>query len=290
MFCSKKKSPSSERSPFTSQHIVAIIHLCLVFTLIASSSGYPFMGELFAIKSHKSLYELVMGKDNPSNAERYSQLPKEEREMIDHRYHSLQKRTHGSFAEKFSRSMKILVSFLPPFKKAWIAFSLLIPIFVLLCIEGAAQTAWLLPLIVVAYALGNSGIGPKSLESQELFPKEEYIVQHYLKDPLSSKISQQQEQLLKGWQLYLIHEWADAVPSDDPLVFSRQVEKGNFFFDLARVKALSPLPHDRITFRRKPPLLVLMIYFLWNVFFAWFMNRAKRKPIRNFQKPISVKM
>ena len=48
--------------------------------------------------------------------------------------------------------------------------------------EGAKSAAWILPLIVLAYAVDNqfTGKSPSSPPDYQLFPTEEKIVQHYL--------------------------------------------------------------------------------------------------------------
>ncbi len=85
----EKQSSSSLTLPI-SKRLWAIIHLCLVFSLILWYIVQPFMGEYFSLKSRLLLYEYVMGTSellkshSPQNekfrrnAERFAALPKDQ--------------------------------------------------------------------------------------------------------------------------------------------------------------------------------------------------------------------
>lgn len=273
---------------------ITIIHMIIVFSVLAWSAGQPFMGELFAYKSQMLLYQTVMGngdlvkklqpaKENElkdklnRNAKRFSQLPEEQKNEIQARYDHLQQQVNRPWQEKLRSSWHILAYELPVFEQLWILLSIVVVLLLIFHIEGAKQIAWLLPVVVLCYAVDNylSGANPKESADTALFPSEKTITSQYLYEPLSSSILEQQQQLQQGWQLYLIREWANEIPSKDQDTFQQQAEKGEFQFTLARIDKLSQEESiDRSAlFHEKKSLIVLLLYFLWNLFFAWMVNK-----------------
>lgn len=281
----------------TPARIVAILQLCIAFTVILSSASYPFLGEIFHNKAQAMLYSDVMGNVSAvdasedkerliRNAQRFDALPEKERVQIQKAYHDLQDNAKTTFFEKVSRSFSILAAQLPAFKQAWIFFSIAIALLLLLRIEGAVYAAWLLPVIALAYAWDNTthGLQQKMSEEERLFPSEAIIVRDYLNEPLSSNILEQQKQLQHGWQLYLIDKWNRQKPSKDVLVFKQQIEEGEFKFNLARIKAREFESNDSVLFRQKEHVLTLLLYVLWNLFFAWTVNRKKNRVVNVIEK------
>lgn len=264
----------------TPARIAAILQLCIAFTIFLSNAGYPFLGEIFHYKSQAILYNDVMGNgltDTPEeqtrlsrNAARFAALPKQERENIIEKYRVLQSKGQTSFASKLSRSFQILIDQLSVYKQAWMILAVIIPILILLRIEGATYAAWLLPVLAVCYAFANGSPHSESQESK-LFPSEEMIIKDYLKEPLSQNISEQQQQLQHGWQLYLIDKWAKQVPNANQEAFKLQVEEGEFAFNLARIKAVEKTP----SFTQNEHILSLLLYVLWNLIFAWIVNKKQ---------------
>lgn len=293
MFCKSRRQRSvSDVFIPTAMRVVAIIQLCLVFTVLANRAGHPFMGELFAHKSQMLLYHTVMGNGGAigerldqkkelldRNKERFAALPEVQKTAIIKQHDRLQSKADQTFLSKLQRSFYILAVELPPFEQAWIFFSLLIPMLVLLRVEGARQAAWLLPMIVLVYAINNrwNGTEPGRPADERLFPTEEYIVRNYLKEPLGEDISEQHDQLLRGWQLYLVDQWAHQKPALDSHPFAKQVEDGEYAFNVARVEAVGQVKdEDRLnSFHQKESWWMLILYIMWNGFFAWFMNRGR---------------
>lgn len=296
MFSKKKKQfPSGTFIP-TPARVAAIIQLCLAFTVILWSAGQPFMGELFAVKSKLILYQTVLGsqdllkkgKENPQivaklqrNAGRFSRLPIDQQHQLVQSYQQLQKTADAPFLSKLGRSISIVAFQIPPFELAWIAFSIIISLLLLLRIEGAMHAVWLLPLIVLIYGIDNhwNGAQPGLAEESKLFPSEEKLVQEFMAEPLSPNIFEQQKQLLLAWKKYLVAEWAHEKSSDDETQFDLQVEKGEQAFTIAR---LAKLPKDRLIdddalFHRKEPIFLLSFYLLWNLFFAWIVTKNTKK-------------
>lgn len=266
--------------------VMAILQLCIAFTVIASSAGYPFMGEIFSHKSKSLLYHTVMGDSTLApknggvnaeiirerlerNRERFAALPLEQQQQLLGQLATLTSKTETSFWTKLKRSFYILAFELPAFERAWLFFSIIISILLLLRWEGAAKAAWILPLIVFCYAWNNVWYGDlqNSPPDVHLFPSEELIVRDYLHEPLNANIMDQQPQLLLGWKRYLIHNWTSEKPSSDEAIFEHQVEKGEFAFNVARLNLLkdhsSPEP-----FHEKASLGMLILYFMWNIYFV----------------------
>lgn len=275
--------------------IMAILQLCLAFTVILSIGSYPFVGELFAHKSDLLLYHTVMGNaklagnsDNARaqqykellnrNSARFEQLPELQKALIIQRHNALQAKSESTFLNKLGRSLHIFFFELTVLEWLWIILSIVIPLLVLLKIEGAVQASWLLPLVAVLYGFTNYFYAPsKSLSAaDQLFPTEQVIVQNYLKHPLGDTIAEQHDQLLHGWHLYLIKEWAHQEPLVDPILFIAQAETGEYAFDVARLNALIEQGGSKKTdFNKREPLSLLILYILWNVLVAWMINRYR---------------
>ncbi len=274
--------------------VMAILQLCMAFTLLFGAAGYPFMGELFAHKSETLLYHVVMGNDLAAgkaddqrsrefrgrlerNAQRFAALADSQKAQLIRSYDLLQAKANSSFLEKLQRSLHIIAFELPALERAWILFSVIIAIMLLLRIEGAATAVWILPFIAALYGLDNHQHGSISRfnQGEALFPSEETIVNEYLKHPIQGNIAEQQERLKMGWRLYLIHEWAHQPPSNDPLFFAQQAEEGEFLFDLARLKEMQKHSFLKASpFQEKEPFGLLMIYLIWNIAFAWTAARS----------------
>jgi len=263
---------------------ITIVQLCLGFGALLWILCYPFMGALYFYKSQMLLHEHVMGKDGvlgtlskekqaamgpklANNALRFQALFEEEKKPILARYYKLQK----LIAEPISTKLKNL-SQLPPLELTWIILAITLPILLLLKKEGAKKAAWLLPIVTAFYALDNSANGLTFPSDQTLFPEERAL----LKEPLASSLTGQRVQLEKAWQTYLIEKWAEEKPSSNPLTFQGQAEKGEFAFNLARLKIKKPLSYSA-HFREKQQSGVLALFLAWNLFFACSMQLRDRK-------------
>lgn len=265
----------------TPARICAIIQLCIAFSLILWDLSEPFTGELFRQKSKALLYEEVMGiapAENPSqeqrelserNALRFQRMPEEKRAHIIEGYKKLKIEKTTSFLNKFQRAVASLFFEIPLFERAWLLFSIILPILLLKRTEGASAALWILPLLTFCYSVDNQMHG-KPYESQEaqLFPSEKKIIEEYLETPLSRDIFEQQEQLKEGWQLYLIREWTGQEPSNSLPEFKQQVEQGSFAFTVERMEKRLLDDSKASPFQKKNPLL-LFLYLFWNLSFAF---------------------
>ncbi len=248
--------------------IVLILQLCFAFCVILNSLSYPFMKNLFDYKEKILLFHQVMGIPNSEeNQKRFSTLQPSERHEIVQNYHRLQGKSNDSFATKTLQAVHILLFELPLFERGWIALSIAIAIALLLRVEGALLAVWLLPIITSFYIYQNYTYGDHARPSEEiqLFPTEQLIVSNYLKEPLSTNIETQREQLLHGWQRYLIQEWAHQDPSTDHQVLLTQYREGEFAFNLARLKIAIKQPDSAHSFNQREAPFKLFLYMLWNL-------------------------
>lgn len=248
----KKNFPAGTFIP-TPIRVFAILHLCLAFTILLWNAGVPFMGDLYQIKSKMVLFQEVMDQ------KLFQTLPeKEKRDILQH-YQNIQSQLKIPFQQKLTRSIEQLLFKVPPFKLAWLFFSIVISIQLLMRIEGAVQAVWLLPLLAGAYALDNRlNHSPAQLTQAELlFPSESFLVEQYVREPLSQQILEQQQQLKMGWKHYLIDQWD---PQHD------NSERGEFYFNLERLKRT--INEKSVNKPIREPLFLLALYLFWNLSYA----------------------
>ena len=154
-----------------------------------------------------------------------------------------------------------MIQQVPPFEQAWIFFSIVIPILLLLKREGAKQAAWLLPLLVIAYGVDNHMTGkvPPVQPDAHLFPSEEVIVKTYLAAPMGSSPEIQREQLEKGWKRYLIEKWSPDLAGDE----NQRLEDAEYNFTVARLHTLHGQPRSEwlLSYHEKAALLTLSSLF-----------------------------
>ena len=258
----------------TSQRVMAIIQLCLAFSLLCWYLAQPFMGEYFNLRSRMLIYEYVM-----KQAERFEKLPASEKQVINNDYEKLKNYSQRPVFDKIENGIRSLIQKVPPFEQAWIFFSLFISIYILLKKEGAKSAAWLLPLIIIAYSIDNQRSGKPSdpHPDYQLFPSEQVIIRDYLKEPFSSSPTSQKEQLEKGWKNYLIEKWSTKSHENK----EQQLVEGEFNFTLARLNLLHGQPRNEWlnSYHEKLNPLLILIYFFWNVAFAWIVSRPLKSEV-----------
>jgi hypothetical protein len=267
MFCKNKSIPASTFIP-TPPRVMAIIQLCLSFTLLLCILGYPFMGQHYILKSRLLVFDSVIQTDL------FKALPMEKQNVMLQGREFIKSKMGNSFTTKVSSSLtKFATTAL--FKQAWIGFSIVIALLILLKAEGAVVAAWILPFLALIYTWDNyhNGWKQSTFPEEMLFPSEKLLIDKYLSGKLSSNIFNQREELIYGWHLYLIDEWAKEIPVTEPLLFKEQVARGEFAFNLKRASLISQIPLDRK--EKKESFLLLSLYIAWNSYFAWFVNRKK---------------
>lgn len=270
MFCKRtKKEHPPETFITTPARVMAILQLCLAFTIIAWHAGKPFAGDLYAAKSKLVIYQHVIGTKNPQHAARFEQLPKPEQEQILNDYAALLNQIDQPYVDKLKKSFAHLFFETPMTEMGWLALSIVIPILLLKRVEGSVQAVWLLPLAMLCLTIDNRwhGTPPPRQADEHVFPSEDYIIQHYLKQPLSRNIIEQHTQLSQGWESYLIHEWAHEEPSQDLEVYQQQKVKGDFAFQLARLEFVKPATTQKAG-QIKQSYYFLGLGLFWHLSFA----------------------
>ncbi|WP_068468492.1 hypothetical protein [Candidatus Protochlamydia phocaeensis] len=283
-----KELPPGTFIPFP-QRLLAIIQLCLAFSLILWYATQPFMGEYFSLRSRMLLYEYVMGNSEivkkqlhqedklQRQAQRFARLPQAERQKVLEDYQALHLYATRPALKKIEDGLRALFLEVPPFELAWLCFSVVIAVLLLLKVEGAKQAAWLLPLITLTFALDNRLNGHPSYQSPDyaLFPTESFLIEHYLKEPLGHTPSEQKEQLQKGWEQYLVEQWSPPLLKEG-ISGKQQLEEAEYAFTLARLDRLHGQAPSNwlVTFREQLSSFRLALYLAWNLFFAWMMNRS----------------
>ncbi len=193
----------------------------------------------------------------------FQKLPQAEQEALTK---GSPKKTGTSWTHEFGKT--------PSFALAWIFFSLVISLLLLFHIEGAKAAVWILPLLVVGY--GYFLYASPQTAPPGLFPSEQYVRETYL---LEEENTSQREQLLQGWHHYVIHEWAHQTPSADPALYDQQLDEGLFAFNIARLQWIWAGKGDEVVvagFTTPPSAFRVLTYLLWNLIFAWMINRREK--------------
>ncbi|MBB65790.1 MAG: hypothetical protein CMO81_12090 [Waddliaceae bacterium] len=288
-FGSKGNIPKASR-------FVLITHLCLAFTVLFWSAALPFMQNYFDQRSLTLLYQTVLGVDEEGvlypihrsdeghaqlllDAELFADLPKEEQVSIRSSYQKLIKENNESWLEQLALASRILAFGTPAFLQGWVLFSIIIGTMLLLRKEGAAQAVWILPILVGLYSLDNRLYAPLPNPPADfhLYPTEELVLSKYLNEDLDEDFFNQHEQLLRGWHMFLVIEYTKETPSENPLELKKQIDKGEFYFNLDRLKAFQRDTGNHPLFFQsfRKPYFLLALFIIWNVFVAWFVNRPK---------------
>lgn len=267
----KKVFPEGTFIPKPSR-IASILHLSIAFTVLLGVILSPFLQDLFVYKSHTLLFDHVMGKTNSNpilerNFERFSKLPFSIQQNVLDSYTQIKNEFPLTFLEKAQKSLRLIKS-LSLYTTLWILLSIIIPILILKKREGAEKAAYLLPLMVLLLLLSYPTV---TKVQPSLYPSEEKIIKEFLKEPLSSDISIQYEQLSKGWKLYLIKEWSQKTPSQNPSEFEMQVEEGDFLFHLNFLLQSKPSSSSSI--------LLYYLLFFWSLFYVYIVNRYHYKKV-----------
>lgn len=260
----KKEYPPETFIP-TPARVLAILQLCLAFTVLLWTTSQPFLEELFAIKSRLGVYQYVMGGKSSPHLQRFAELDIARQMHVKGQYEAMRAELDRSFLSKLTSSIKAFFWGMNPYKQAWVALSILIPIFLLKKVEGGIAIVWLLPLLTAAYALDNRWYGVPSIDySAQFYPSETKVLE-YLGEPLKGGIAEQRDQLQRGLERYFIMEWAKETPSTNNEQHTQQVERGDFYFHLALLDSLyRDWQGAKHPVQRRDSLLILALYLLWN--------------------------
>lgn len=269
-----------------SVRVCVILQLCMAFCVLSLHFVRPFMGEHFKIRSRMLLYEFVMGSSDKMQEdenkglrqqERFSNLAQDTKESLTHDYLLLKNYIQRPLHQKLHDGGKHLVNDIPLFELSWIFFSVVIGILILLKVEGALFSSWLLFIIAFCYCFDNQLNGRLQPTPPDtiLFPAEESIMEkNQLQGSLLS-IREQKMALENGWKEYLLEHWASAKESN--------LEAAEFNFFLERLKLLRNQPLSDWLFFSDAKLspLWVFLYLFWNAFFAWTSYPLNFKKLKN---------
>jgi len=267
------------------QRFLVIIQLCFAFSLFLWFLVQPFMGEYFSLRSRMLFYEYVMGTSDllkkqedqknklENNKMRFTKLPEFEKERIAQNYQILQDYAQRPASVKTLDGIKILFFYIPIFQLAWIFFALTIGVLLLLNKPGARQAAWLLPVLAFCYGIDNYQNGQVLAPSadQIIFPSEKELLQDYVAYQANDENLSSHENLKKAWHYYLIAHWSQEKGENQ----KEQLEEAEFHFTKARLLLMQKENPQQwiISLRERTNGWLLMLYFIWNIYFAWKMNK-----------------
>lgn len=235
----------------TPARVMAILQLCLVFTMICWQMSKPFMGDLYQVKSKMAVFDFVL-KDK----ERFKLIPDEQRELFLGHYKVLQDQLSTPFVQKLILSFRSFGE-MSPLLMVWMLLGTVVPILLLKKVEGAKQVIWLMPLLAAAYCFENRLFESPVVQTNEerLFPSESLIVTKYLDEPLSSDVFKQRDQLKAGWDRYLDREWGKGKGADE----------GLFAFNVERAFVVGSTIESG---RHQQSIVVLALFLFWNLSLA----------------------
>lgn len=239
--------------------IIALCHLSIALAFLLWLISVPFLKEFIIKKSADHLYRTI-------ERENGSLIPPE----ISHDEMRLIAETQAALQKKSIWKEVLLPERAAALPLIWLGLSLTLPLFYLVEMKGSAPLSLLLPLISLAYLM----VAPKT--TQTLFPSKEFIIENYVGDsgPLSKKA------LNEGYRNYLIDNWGKEKTGEDSEV---QYKRALIHFNRSRLKALT-LGHysDDLLgiFFGPPSKITKVLLFLWNLFFACFLNLKRRESLK----------
>lgn len=233
----------------TKKRIFCIAQLCLGFIALLWVVLYPFLGAVYHFKAQLIPYETLFDQK-----ELFFSLPAEQQELLENKYEQIKRLSLATNAAEF-------FSQIPIYEWAWIILAIVIPIFLLLRIEGSNQLIWLLPALCLLSIFNENS---RSNPSQTTLPTEAYLVSSYLNHPLSGTSKEQFAQLRKAWETFLIVEYAKEQPSEE--IYEEQMARGLFLFKTEELKK-KPIAALKYENSSKANLI---LYFFWNLFFAFY--------------------
>ena len=257
--------------------VLLIVHLCFVFTLLAWEGIYAFSKESLSKKSKIELFQFALAHTpHEANQTFFSELSDSEKTYLTRSYENLLEEKGSTLLQKIISIAYAWCYELSPWFQAWIFFSLLSAFLILFRIKGMRAAIWVLPITILGYAYFHHIQAPLiEPPTSTLIPSESEITNKYLDHPLREAIADQKKDLEFAWKHYLIDRWSHEKASQDPNIFLTQAQRGYYFFIIANIRSDSPQTFDTFTSPMflRAPLLLVALYFLWNVLFASLMSR-----------------
>ena len=251
--------------------VLIILQLCFAFAYLFWLGMQPFVRQVTATKASSLLLASVA--KNP----RFETLPENKQLALLKGQESLKKGTFRPLVTKYRFPLAGIV---------WTLLSIAICFFLLFSIEGAHSASWLLPLAVVAYACTLGRAPP--LKGENIFPPESTIRERFITEEDSFK--NKKEELIEGWNRYLITDWAHATPTEIPEERAELLDTAIFNFNVERATwVLEKRGEDAVVAHLlfTPSIIQILAYLVWNTLFAWKINRFKRLEARS-QKSLNA--
>jgi hypothetical protein len=236
-----------------------IAHLCLVFTVMVWALISPVVNLSLCKREQAATASYLL-------SDPYGELNSVTRLQIESHSGQLEVLTLSDLGYSWYNGL----TGLPIWLKGWLLFSLLLALLLLLQVEGISSAVWLLPLIA---AMQLFIARPAYRPTGSIVPSEQTIFEKYIQEPVATRVADQRDQLLRGWESYLIREWADQEPALDLTLRQEQRGVGEWRFHLARLLQVKrPLV--------EPPQIGPFFYLLllgWNLLFALLIYMSKTK-------------
>lgn len=271
---SRKTYPHPIQNAFiaTPARVMAILNLCLTFTLFIWVLFWPFLGEMLNQKRQLFLFQSVIG-EGELVARTYSTQPEVMEKLRNHhvRFESLDTHEKSRLmdaylqlcssiedrkaSQQFKEGVEGLLLHSSPWFRAWLLLTLIATLMLLKKSQGAPYAIALLPLIVFIWFIESTqNVGsPNPVEA--LYPTEHYLMSTYGQDLSAKSILQQKEALEIAWERYLEAEWSSLGDAED----------GEWHFQLAKLKTALSSKKDRET----PSGVLLCLFFIWNASYAF---------------------
>ncbi len=248
--------------------LVVIIHLCFAFTYLSYLLLKPLLDDIFATKGKLDLIESVF-----QEKDLFSALPESSSQEIIQAARKIetQKRHYlSSLTHLLSKECSTICL-------GWLFFSVAISLALIFCLNGAKESAYLLPLLILIYGITLS-FTEKPSPQKTLYPSEEEVLNGYSSHD-SKKFFNKKVELERAWSYYLVTEWAKESPSENKEIFKEQLRTGIFAFNLERTRRLirgEEIISTNTYFRNRPSFFLWLFYLIWNSFFATYVSRKER--------------
>ncbi|MCB1114276.1 MAG: hypothetical protein KDK62_05925 [Chlamydiia bacterium] len=269
--------------------VTLILHLSFAFSLFLWVLFDPFMGEHFRMEQDRLLIKNLKGdaslysKASPSETQElkafsklWDRMEPGEKEFYEHEIRRFESLFEKPSLDRFFNGVFRLVFKTPFYLTAWIVLSVVISI---LCLKGRKrgyQTVFVLPLLVILYALDS-----RPSYEEPFIPKESVLVKKYLTVAPTGSLIEQKEKLSQAFNQYLVETWAKETPSKDPAIFQLQLAKGKF--GLNKAKLLRRIKNNFETPITKEAPFFLWAYLIWNSLVVFILLIDKRQSRQSIQ-------
>jgi len=246
--------------------VLILLQLCFALCYLLWVGAQPFVRQAAATKAATLLLSSI--RSNP----RFEKLPQTQQLELLKGQESLKAGSFQPLVTKYCFSGTGII---------WAILSILISLFLLKNNASRGDgVAWCLPVASLIYSFSFSHAPP--LRGETLFPSEAEITAEYIAP--DEQFKNKQERLIEAWNRYLITKWANQPISTDTVIRAEQLDCAIFNFNLERADwVLNKRGEDAVVAHLlfHPPWVLLIAYFIWNLMFAWRINRFKKLEVRS---------